>query len=287
MFARHETPELEKVFPCKVRKGTERFQMLDVLPTKGKVISSLGMAVGMGLVYLIASRSMEDERPPEAWAAYDPYDWPDVVLFNYARFAHGGEVFGYASCLIELDSGQVIGATTLGILIEDREISRDHPIDTLRKDVSRWELIPVGNAGTNVWVKGVFGSTDKYRKVSHSECVLMTLERPSDGWPVTPLHLRTGMPASYGDSLYVISSTNGLPGGVQTVYPAEVTDSAMGIYKVRLLYWTNPDDLLGAPVLNESGHLEGIVIRETRLDDPDEPGGLEVHSVRKVVRSVD
>lgn len=261
--------------------------MFDFLPTRGKVVATVGMAVGMALVYLLATFTMEKARPPEAWAARDPYDWPDAVLFNYARFEGLGEVFGYGACLVELDDGRVIGATTTDVLIRDGDLSRLHPIDALRNGVGRWELIPVDNVSTNLEVKGIFGSTENYRKVSHNDCVLLELHRPPGGWPVTPLHLRTGMPASYGDSLYVLTSTNGLPGGPQLVYQATVTESSMGVYKVRMQYWVDPDDLLGSPVLNEYGHLEGLVVGEARMDENEEEAGLEIHSVRKVVRTVD
>lgn len=246
---------------------------------KHRLFYLAGLIPGLLLVYFFTKSQMESRLPATSWASEAREDWPLLVLNNEAKFSEFRRATGFCTTLVELEDGDVVAVTAESLLDSIGGVS------ALDGALEEWKIYPHGSPSQSFEITGLHGAPAAYRNMAF-DCVLLDVTEPVDGFPVTPLRVRSGMPPGSGATVYVVTRPRGWSEKPQVVHEARIVDTFMGVIRGRTVDNVKLDRFIGAPVLNPSGHLEGIIVAE-RQDSSGAPGGFYAHSLRVVLKKLD
>jgi hypothetical protein len=201
------------------------------------------------------------EQQTEAWATLPASEWPDIVLTNEVHFAD--TVFHDLANAFLVDLGaDTVGATAKHIFMVIGDHRRLTSID-LGSDFVRWDLRSkrvkgAGLAGVELINQNPREPIGDFNSLKTRDWLVFKLTTtPGD---VQPLRLRS-TPLKKGDTAYVVGRSLANRQNAQpTVVPLRIYQDVGPYYYVQSLEsGADPVGTSGSPVIDENGHLVGIV----------------------------
>lgn len=216
----------------------------------------------------------DDDRAAEPWAKLPPERWPQLVFTNRAEFHRHSALRGQAVFFARRGDRAIVGATAAHLLTADAGVVPDMAPSELETSLRTWWAFPPGAPERAVTLAGLYGPPAALRGY---DMLFLTVTPGANVGTLTPLGLGA-REARGGEKVFVVAPA--LPADPKTtaarqaVFPGWTfvkpgrAKAAGGngappkdnlLLDVRVDPPIVPRDLSGAPVVNERGHLVGIV----------------------------
>lgn len=219
-----------------------------------------------------------------SWIAAGAANWPPILLVSDVTLQDGTSQHP-AAFLLQTKNGVVaVSALTAFGTVQHREAHDGFPALTLvvpmplavfRAKLASWTVATPAKTPRKFTV----ASIDPKANVG-SNAVVLTLAPGSGKLPAKVLEPRTG-PPSYSGRVYIVGCRPQSEPCAQSAFPATVSGGGSGAGEVRLslvlddaVSWS---DLVGGPVIDENGHVIGVVDGPSgNFSLQDKPGTVRV-----------
>jgi S1-C subfamily serine protease len=192
--------------------------------------------------------------PPEPWASKPPREWPQLVLTNHAEFKGHTGLEGASAFLIRSGDGRTLAATARHLIGENGGVEPEIPVAALDGVIHSWRMYPRTLPDQFVMAdKLVAGLADE-----DLDWLILAIKKTSKPLPATPLRLRPS-PVQVGDKVYVVGCPYEEEDCKQNVYVGKVTARSGNLFRYDLSPPENIRGFSGAPVLDQNGHVAGVM----------------------------
>lgn len=203
----------------------------------------------------------EPAQEPEPWVSRPVSQWPAMVLNNEIHFAD--TVFHDLGNAFLIDLGRdTVGVTVkhiLSFLAETKELDSIH----LGPDFLRWKMVSPKQEGAEVRVLELINENSserigEFNTLKVRDWLVFRVDASESG--VVPLHVRSTL-LRKGQKAYAVGrSLEGRQDPEPTVTPLRIFQNVGPYYYVESLdSQADPAGTSGSPVIDENGHLVGMV----------------------------
>ena len=228
---------------------------LDRIPLWGYAI--IGLLLGCAYVYTPGGSKNGGGGMPqlaadvaEPWSKTPVAQWPQFTLGNELELKGVPKAPAGSGFLLQSDSGQILGVTH----------ARTEPgltnADLNQRFVS-WHMTDAGTPVHTLAFRGFYGPP-----AAHSDSDIWLLRPAEDKAPVpvTPLKIRH-MASLGGMRLFIIGRSSGDASGKDSLIPCSAQEVGGGgdLMGITCDAPVSARGLAGAPVVDKSGHLAGVV----------------------------
>ena len=211
----------------------------------------------------------DGDDPAEPWARLPPAQWPQLAFTNRADFHRHSSLRGHGIFFARRGDGTVVAATAAHLITADAGVVPDMAPSELETNLRVWWAYPPASPDRAVVIAGLYGSPAALRGF---DMLFLRVAPDANTAAVTPLR-----PARRelrgGEKIFVVApaapADPKVSGARQVVFPGRVNvkggGGPKGGAKDTTLLDVNmdppilPKDLDGSPVVDERGHLVGIV----------------------------
>lgn len=207
----------------------------------------------------------DEEEPAEAWVKLPPTQWPQLVLTNRADFRGHSPLRGSSVFFVRRGDGTVVAATAAHLLTADAGVVPDMAPSELETALRGWWAYPPGAPEQAVALTGLDGSPATLRGF---DMMFLRAGAGADKNVAVPLRLAR-REARGGQKVFVLGPVSDTRKGPrQNVFPGYVHVKNGGgkknvgdgtLLDVHVDPIVTPTNLGGAPVIDERGHLVGLV----------------------------
>ena len=287
--------------PCDARLGAfarleaerKAAQKSDYLSAKFLLWFSVGAAtlstIGyFGFHYLKARWEAPPTQAPEKWVELAPREWPQIVLPG-ETLVHGAAQAARTvnNFLLVDEHSRIVGigftrAFATPAFPGGRPAAPDEVRRQLRATLASWSMgVGAGKTPRAVFTQLHGGSAGDPK----SEAVMLDAAPPLTPYsplPAAPLRVRA-LPFQKDMKIFVVGTLPIHPGEKQSVYTGKLhgTLDAQRSLDLEMDAPINPDALVGSPVLDEGGHLTGVV--NGTFDTPDKNGQINTLSAESLM----
>ncbi len=213
------------------------------------------------LLALVSGCDSQPERESEPWVSRPVSEWPAMVLNNEIHFAD--TVFHDLGNAFLIDLGQdTVGVTVkhiLSFLAETKELDSIH----LGPDFLRWEMVSPKKQGAEIPVLELINENPheqigEFNTLKVRDWLVFRVDASGSG--VVPLHVRNTLLRRGQTAFAVGRSLANRQDPNPTLTPLRIFENVGPYYYVESLDpGADPAGTSGSPVIDENGHLVGIV----------------------------
>ncbi len=213
------------------------------------VVAALALITGSG-----CKPPADAVIPPEPWASQPKTAWPAMVLTNEATLKGVPPLSGGSAFLVKGPKDEVFVATSRRLLGKKGE-----PDSILRSELpaalERWIVYPRTAKADSLEIASLVTTLpDK----SNDAWLLFRLKAQPAKWAAQPLTLREKH-VQPGDVVHLVGCDPDDPSGQQKVYSGKVHNRFGTYFSFSLEPHVDLKGFDGAPILDASGHVVGIM----------------------------
>jgi len=208
------------------------------------------------LLLMVVSAACDDSaKKPEPWVSKNSTTWPQIVLTNEGTFRGHTSMDGASSFLIKANDGRIFAVTAKHLLGEDGGVEPRIVPSDFNNVLKSWRLSPRTKPKSFIEVEKLVA----FNESQHEDWLLFSVKQTKD-LPAQPLRVREAA-VEHDETVYLLGVPYKDTTSSQKVYKGRVTSYNIPLPFFRFDFSPSVDlsGFSGAPVIDEKGHLVGIL----------------------------
>jgi hypothetical protein len=222
------------------------------------------------------------EVPAESWAAQPPEQWPQIMLTNLADLHRRDPLEGASGVLVRGESGALYGVTVSHLLGALAPAGRDIAPASLKTYLKGWTFHRRDDEEAAITFRGVHDELFT-RRFQSLDLLVLTKPENADSTPATSLRVASASRRP-GDAVFVVGVPYDSPTQKQQVYACTVDAMSKDGITVSTTDNFDPSGFSGAPIVDKSGHLIGLVRGGSKADGKQTITGINARRFAALIK---